>query len=54
LDGWYSDISGKTDQIYDTCGELYDKYSDTGSSVHPALMLVGIMGFSAVKTHLTN
>lgn len=54
LDGWYSDISGKSDQIYDTCGELYDKCFTTGGSIHPALMLMGIVGYSAVKTHLTN
>lgn len=54
LDGWSDRVNSKTDQLYDAFGGLYDKWGGPGKRIPPELMLMGIFGFSAVKTHLVN
>lgn len=54
LDGWSNSVSSKSDQLYDSFGDLYEKWSTPGKSMPPELKLVGILGFSAAKTHWAN
>lgn len=54
LDGWSDSVSGKQEQLYDAFGSIYEKYSGPGRSVPPELMLLGILGFSAARTHMAN
>lgn len=54
LDGWSDSVSGKSDQLYDAFGDLYEKWSGPGKSIPPEITLIGILGFSAAKTHWVN
>jgi hypothetical protein len=54
LDGWSDSVNSKTDQLYDVFGDLYEKWSGPGRSIPPEISLLGILGFSAAKTHWVN
>lgn len=54
LDGWCENVTGKSEQLYDAFGNLYEKWWSSGGSLPPEFALVGILGFSAVKTHFIN
>lgn len=54
LDGWSDCVGGKSDQLYDVFGEMYEKYSGSGRSLPPEMKFVGILGFSAARTHWVN
>ena len=54
LDGWSNNVSGKSDQLYDAFGDMYEKWSGPGKSIPPEITLIGILGFSAAKTHWVN
>lgn len=54
LDGWCDNVSCEDSRLYDTFGDLYDKWNKPGKSLPPELALVGIIGLSAAKTHFVN
>lgn len=54
LNGWGDSVGSKTDQLYDAFGDLYEKWSGPGKSIPPEITLIGILGFSAAKTHWVN
>jgi hypothetical protein len=54
LDGWCDNVSCEDSRLYDTFGDLYDKWNKPGKSMPPELALVGIIGLSAAKTHFVN
>jgi len=54
LEGWCDNVSCEDSRLYDTFGDLYDKWNKPGKSMPPELALVGIIGLSAAKTHFVN
>lgn len=54
LDGWCDNVNNQSDRLYDTFGDLYEKWNKPGKSMPPEIVLVGILGFSAAKTHFVN
>lgn len=54
LDGWHDRVNVKSDAMHEAFEELYDKYNTTGKGIAPELKLMGILGMSAVQTHMSN
>jgi hypothetical protein len=54
LNGWCDNVNNESERLYDTFGDLYEKWNKPGKSMPPELALIGILGFSAAKTHFVN
>ena len=54
LDGWSDKVNKKSEQLYDVFGDLYENWGGPNRKMPPELMLCGILGLSAVKTHMIN
>lgn len=54
LEGWCDNVNNQSDRLYDTFGDLYEKWNKPGKSMPPEIALIGILGFSAAKTHFVN
>lgn len=54
LEGWSDNVNNKSDQLYDVIGDLYEKWKGPGRTIPPEITLLGILSFSAAKTHWVN
>ena len=54
LDGWSDKVNKKSNELYEVFGDLYENYGGSKRGIPPEMKLCGILGFSAVKTHMVN